>query len=411
MAGTEEPQGPWEPEDGEDQMPDDLMSGDEEQDQSQPPGSGPYATLSVEGGQTSAGSVGHPEACMPCTFYCFTRRGCNRGLDCRFCHLTHQSKLQQRREAWKKQQREKRKSIRERVAAEALARRHTPGGKGALEGGMGDSGRGAISTAGGCNAAAMVAKIISSYNLPSERQNEKQVQSSDAGLGGSVFAYTPSRSILTIGQDVELRPQLAAVATQFRLKAALPPGLVLDPTSGAIHGAPSAPQNQTTVIIEADFLGGRTARATIDLEVVDFTRGGFVIGHMSEFEPGKFMLLLYVPEEGSDKRNGMQGGCNGPVKNMANSNGLGWDPGCMQIAPDADAMNSQTRAARSGFRQQRGEDFMHEAHAQGDWWGAADTSNRGGAQNAGDRNGRTRQVGNRTQGAPQVQAQAQPEWW
>merc|ERR1740121_1881684 len=96
----------------------------------QPPGSGPYLTLNVEGPQVSAGSVGHPETCMPCTFYCFTRRGCNRGAECRFCHLTHQSKLQQRREVWKKQQREKRKSIRERVAAEVETRRHHPSSPG-----------------------------------------------------------------------------------------------------------------------------------------------------------------------------------------------------------------------------------------------------------------------------------------
>lgn len=408
-------EGPWEEEDG--LNDEELFSGDEDQDQSQPPGSGPYATLSVEGAQTSAGAGGHPDSCMPCTFYCFTRRGCNRGVDCRFCHLTHQSKLQQRREAWKKQQREKRKSIRERVAAEALARRPIGpgmGGKGALEGGMGDATRGAMSNAGGCNTAAMVAKTIANYQLSSgERQME--MQGGDGGLGGSGFAYNPSRSILTIGQDVELRPQLSAVATQFRLKAPLPPGLILDPTSGVIHGAPSSPQNQTTAIIEADFLGGRTVRAMVELEVVDFTRGGFVIGHMSEFEPGKFMLLLYVPEEGDKRNGGIQGMAgNGAIKGMA-GNGLGgWDPTCMQVGADADAaMNPQTRGARSGFRQERGQDSMA---SQGEWWGADNTTNRGGAQRGG---GGPRQAfakeplarNNRPQGAPQVQAQAQPDWW
>ncbi|CAE8602246.1 unnamed protein product, partial [Polarella glacialis] len=35
--------------------------------------------------------------------------------------------------------------------------------------------------------------------------------------------------------------------------------------------------------------------------VVDFTRGGFVIGHMSEVEPGRFMLVIYVPEDSDEK--------------------------------------------------------------------------------------------------------------
>ncbi|CAJ1421887.1 unnamed protein product [Effrenium voratum] len=97
--------------------------GDTSEEEGEGPAAG-YSTLAVEGAKESAGSVGHPDGCTPCTFYCFTRRGCNRGAGCKFCHMTHQSKLQQRREAWKKQQREKRKLMRgfahkEEVMAEA----------------------------------------------------------------------------------------------------------------------------------------------------------------------------------------------------------------------------------------------------------------------------------------------------
>jgi len=53
--------------------------------------------------------------------------------------------------------------------------------------------------------------------------------------------------------------------------------------------------------VEADLVDGYAVRAAIDLEVVDFTRGGFVVGHVNELEPGKFMLLLYVPEDSSEK--------------------------------------------------------------------------------------------------------------
>mmetsp|Transcript_88366 Transcript_88366/g.255001 ORF Transcript_88366/g.255001 Transcript_88366/m.255001 type:complete len:355 (+) Transcript_88366:162-1226(+) len=301
-------------------------SGEEADDQDQP-GSGPYATLHTEGPQVSAGSSDHPDNCMPCTFYCFTRRGCNRGSECRFCHMTHQSKLQQRREAWKKQQREKRKTIRERVAQEAQSRRpvtspshpalcdtRQPGGKG--EGGLG---RGAD---------LMVAKPQNPYDLPiSDKRSSYRGGSGDGkapaplaasmvptgvnGVGGgaaaadvahggvvtSVFAYNPPRVVCTIGQEVELLPQLVAVPVQFRLGGPLPGGLVLDQVSGVIRGCPTAASPQKSFVIEADLLGGRTVRAAVEIEVVDFTRGGFVIGHMSEYEPGKFMLLLYVPDE------------------------------------------------------------------------------------------------------------------
>jgi len=274
----------------------------EEQDQQQPPGTGPYATLHNEGPQTSAGSAGHPEECMPCTFYCFTRRGCNRGLDCRFCHLTHQSKLQQRREAWKKQQREKRKSIRERVAAETSGRRISGGGGGRgghsmLEVSDGPGGGGSFK-AGNNNAVGSHNGGARSPGGMNRRQAEAAPSLSDATAlpsTGAVFTYVPGRAILTIGQDVEFRPKLTARASGFRLSMPLPHGLALDPMSGIIFGTPLSPAAKTTVVVEAN-VGGRSAHAVLDLEVVDFTRGGFVVGHLSEPEPGKFMMLLYIPE-------------------------------------------------------------------------------------------------------------------
>lgn len=267
----------------------------EEQDQ-QPPGTGPYATLHGEGPQLSTGSAGHPDSCMPCTFYCFTRRGCNRGLECRFCHLTHQSKLQQRREAWKKQQREKRKSIRERVAAEALARKHSGSGSG-------KGGHALEDSDGGFTGGAVGASPTNGdrHKGPGPRKSS-DLSSEGSGPAGAtaVFTYTPGRAILTIGQEVEFKPHLSTRASSFRLNVALPQGLALDPHTGIMSGSPVVPAAKMTVVVEAD-LGGRLAHAVVDLEVVDFTRGGFVIGHMSEPEPGKFMMLLYVPEEDQGK--------------------------------------------------------------------------------------------------------------
>lgn len=288
-----------------DNHPEDDIDDEEDlnsQEDDQPPGTGPYATLHNEGPQISAGSGGHPESCMPCTFYCFTRRGCNRGLECRFCHLSHQSKLQQRREAWKKQQREKRKSIRERVAAEGQPRRTPSGtGKGGLP--IQPVMAGLNADVRGAHDHKQLASGI--YKGQVDRQRaELQSRSTGEPLGpaapSSGFGYVPSKLILTVGQDTSIRPQILAAASHFRLLAPLPHGLLLDPVRGLITGAPTAAAPACTVVVEAELKRGGFARATIDLEVIDFTRGGFVIGHMSEVEPGRFMLLLYVPEEGED---------------------------------------------------------------------------------------------------------------
>jgi len=147
------------------------------------------------------------------------------------------------------------------------------------------------------------------------------------GLAAAVFTYNPPKSVFTVGQEVEMLPQLVAVPVQFRLVMPLPQGLILDQASGVIRGAPVTATPQSTAVIEANLLGGRTVRAAVDIEVVDFTRGGFVIGHMSEFEPGKFMLLLYVPDEngGNEEMSGypLEGASgNASVKTSANRGGL-----------------------------------------------------------------------------------------
>jgi len=271
----------------------------------------PFATLLLQGPQTSSGSTDHPDNCMPCTFYCFTRRGCNRGLECRFCHLTHQSKLQQRREAWKKQQREKRKMIRERVAVEASAQRTVTGGGVKASQHPPGSGRRNLPGPGDGNPPGP---------LPSLTLNAgADVRSSLATSGGiasdksvaGVFSYSPTQAVCSIGQDVEFRPHMTTAASQFRLMGGtLPQGLALDAGSGIISGMPSVACPQSTLVVEADFAGG-TARGTMKLEVVDFTRGGFVIGHMTEFEPGRFMLILYVPEDGETNTSRRDGPVNG----------------------------------------------------------------------------------------------------
>jgi hypothetical protein len=46
--------------------------------------------LLVSGGQgKSIGSVLHPDHCTPCSFFCYSLTGCNRGKECEYCHEDH----------------------------------------------------------------------------------------------------------------------------------------------------------------------------------------------------------------------------------------------------------------------------------------------------------------------------------
>eukprot|EP00929_Paragymnodinium_shiwhaense_P117997 TRINITY_DN8951_c0_g1_i1.p1 TRINITY_DN8951_c0_g1~~TRINITY_DN8951_c0_g1_i1.p1 ORF type:complete len:474 (+),score=118.14 TRINITY_DN8951_c0_g1_i1:145-1566(+) len=293
-----------------------------QQDEQEEDDGGVYMTLQTHGPQTTAGSDGHPENCMPCTFYCFTRRGCNRGTDCRFCHLGHQSKLQQRREAWKKQQREKRKCLRERLAFEASSRRRP-----------GDNAGPAIASpatmqptppqpvcqrapptlpghiqlpAGGATAAPGGAGSGQDrlHNRPGAANNEADLEELSA-FTDTGFYYSPTQVTFTLGQDVCVRPHVAIRMTQFRVASALPPGLRLDAATGVISGMPETAMIQN-VIIEADSVDNRKFWSTLEVEVVDFSQEGFVLGHLSEFAPGRYMMLMFIPDKDGDNPGGDQ---------------------------------------------------------------------------------------------------------
>jgi len=110
------------------------------------------------------------------------------------------------------------------------------------------------------------------------------------------FAYSPDRVKLAIGQPVTFTPEMAVTPARFFSTAPLPAGLRLDPRSGVIHGEPSHPQPLTTLVVEAELSCGLVVSAPIQLEIIDFTTGGFVCGHVSEVEPGIFMMIFHCPE-------------------------------------------------------------------------------------------------------------------
>lgn len=322
----------------EEQDPDDCEDGEADGDES----GGHFATLRQDGPRESLGSIGHPEECTPCTFYCFAKRGCKRGVECKFCHLWHQSKLQQRREAWKQQQRLKRKALAERSTAEVVRE-----GPAVPKGKPSDTRRVAASSArpialfgllGGEGTNKVQDRLLTCQTPPQPAFCECSSSASSPDSGGAIartrglgflatspvvfaddrgakvfpptapptsppqlgpaFEYSPKHAVLAIGQIAEFWPRISATVLRFRSTAPLPSWLVLDGGTGQLQASPQEAVSSTHIAIEADVLGACPVRATIELEVIDFSRGGFTIGHLSEVEPGKFMALLHVPEEG-----------------------------------------------------------------------------------------------------------------
>jgi len=89
-------------------------SGGEEDPNAQglgPDGKPAFQSLRRNGAMETLGSKDHPD-CKPCAFYCYSLRGCRNGRECPYCHMFHESKLRQRRDEWKKNQREKRGRLR-----------------------------------------------------------------------------------------------------------------------------------------------------------------------------------------------------------------------------------------------------------------------------------------------------------
>mmetsp|Transcript_51076 Transcript_51076/g.94479 ORF Transcript_51076/g.94479 Transcript_51076/m.94479 type:complete len:391 (+) Transcript_51076:150-1322(+) len=78
-----------------------------------------FASLTRNGPEASAGSKGHPDLCTPCAFYCFSLCGCRSGPDCSYCHMFHESRVQQRRQEWKRKRQERR--VKGKAAAQARA--------------------------------------------------------------------------------------------------------------------------------------------------------------------------------------------------------------------------------------------------------------------------------------------------
>eukprot|EP00927_Polykrikos_kofoidii_P072022 TRINITY_DN68199_c0_g1_i1.p1 TRINITY_DN68199_c0_g1~~TRINITY_DN68199_c0_g1_i1.p1 ORF type:complete len:402 (+),score=35.81 TRINITY_DN68199_c0_g1_i1:97-1206(+) len=307
---------------------------------------GAYATLHADGPMHTPGSAGHPNSCEPCTFYCFTHRGCNRGVECRFCHLVHKSKLQQRRDSWKRQQRERRKMFRENAASNAQStRRRSETNSGLMAPGDtnlvaaarrpssldGNQARCRGRSKGNVTpqhsaATDIVADVIPNRPPTAKLESPRRSLSPWGQNGGNCatpvsiqnisptgslrnhvgpsFSYSEKALILAIGQEVNIQPNTSAAPLNFKLESRLPEGLHFSSSAGSISGAPTLAFSRSMICVAAEFADFGVFRAAFQLEVIDFTSRNFVVDHLCEFEPGKYMMLVYTPEDGSEAQGG-----------------------------------------------------------------------------------------------------------
>jgi len=54
----------------------------------------------------SVGSVDHPKDCKPCSFFCYSVMGCEKGVECTFCHMEHPRRTRKRAHRKKKGEKE-----------------------------------------------------------------------------------------------------------------------------------------------------------------------------------------------------------------------------------------------------------------------------------------------------------------
>mmetsp|Transcript_73133 Transcript_73133/g.169601 ORF Transcript_73133/g.169601 Transcript_73133/m.169601 type:complete len:252 (+) Transcript_73133:47-802(+) len=55
-----------------------------------------FPSLERNGQQPSLGSTSHPNGCRPCSFFCYSKGGCRKGLGCEYCHMLHLSRSTRR---------------------------------------------------------------------------------------------------------------------------------------------------------------------------------------------------------------------------------------------------------------------------------------------------------------------------
>mmetsp|Transcript_90118 Transcript_90118/g.285356 ORF Transcript_90118/g.285356 Transcript_90118/m.285356 type:complete len:521 (+) Transcript_90118:75-1637(+) len=192
---------------------------------------GDEAHVQPESEAKSIGSVGHPDRCTECQFFFFHPGGCNKGVNCRYCHELHM-----RRNAKKNRKILKRLADRKAIPEE-----------------------GNVTSAG---------HVVEDDRPSAEASGVVGLRYDAASWRGGGAAQQP-RLTFVVGQTVQLHAVLEGEeATKRALQSclifetvqALPAGLALDSSNGEITGVPSGETERSvyavTVSTQATGPGG-----------------------------------------------------------------------------------------------------------------------------------------------------------
>jgi len=237
-----------------------------------------FDSLERNGPQESLGSRQHPEGCKPCAFYCYSLCGCRNGPSCIFCHLFHESKLRQRREEWKRAQREKR-GLRRKAARE--------GATTAVEAEVATQ-MSPTAIAAGTSIWSSASKPFESFERAvsgqgfasqSEPMRVREVTAAGPAWSAQHFPYVPRNVTLTVGTAARIAPPEALLDAPrvFSVIPDLPDGLIIERQTGVIHGTPKeATSDMVTFLVTACRRNeGATTldvlRGVVTIKVVDAT--------------------------------------------------------------------------------------------------------------------------------------------
>lgn len=210
----------------------------------------------------SVGSAGHPDACTPCSFFCYSLIGCNRGEACLFCHMEHPRKIRRRGR--------KRKGV--------VNGSKVPDEQAAGQGEEAEVARTPVGMEPLIHALEMLAPLPSVSGLLEAGAKTKALASSGGGSKDRVLKleYSEARVLIAPGQRKDVLPFMSGISfplhhLRFTVEPSLPRALSLDTATGVISGVilepPTLEDSLHTIVAETST--GLIARATLSFVVVD----------------------------------------------------------------------------------------------------------------------------------------------
>jgi len=310
-----------------------------------------FPSLQRDGPTPSLGSADHPE-CKPCAFYCYSLRGCRNAHNCTYCHLFHESKLRQRRDEWKREQRDKRGRIRRDVKDGSESQSAIDGaclnasfteitssaqrGPQSLAGSessvgavqaapfqaQGDEGRlvprlayaseyqqGApwptnrpaqvsVNNSVASTVAAIADVVAMTQDLVQRMPHERSNQFPDPDPKLEFYSHNPSSAAVGVGQHLEIWPPTGVfeAGMVFAVSPDLPQGVFLDQHSGVIHGIPKHPTRGLTSFFVTACKPGvhvkNVKTSMVKINVVMVQAPGYTVASLYQPEPGLTVVAL-----------------------------------------------------------------------------------------------------------------------